>query len=223
MRIEPLREWCEEKSGVGVQIDPTGKTGTRKTAIQRERDDGSLASGMPAACVLYGKQQLGNFAEGRYAEVILKQNGERATQSDYHAGGILVGLTRCSKEDYPDDCRSIFHVPDSWVLDVYGDLWRIPKETLVDGFASEHTTSKVPDWDSYALMKDGDRIGLLLRPDGTLKVYWNGRCVGDLPVELAVTERIHLIVEILGRAEAVTINTAAKAPEIPLPPGDEDD
>mmetsp|Transcript_2972 Transcript_2972/g.6809 ORF Transcript_2972/g.6809 Transcript_2972/m.6809 type:complete len:157 (-) Transcript_2972:820-1290(-) len=148
-RIEPLKAWDEERLGSQLSLDNSKKT-ARRTAETHPLGPG---------CVAYGKQQLGNFAEGRFAEVILSQQGSRATESEYHAGGVVIGITKCKPHEFPDDCRSIFHVPDSWVVDTYGDLWRVPEQRdfPVDGFSCDKTVEKVVGWDTYARVKDGDR------------------------------------------------------------------
>ncbi|CAD7967814.1 unnamed protein product [Amoebophrya sp. A120] len=215
-RIEPLKAWDEERVGSQIDLSADRKTATRQ-AETNPRGYG---------CLLYGKQQLGNYAEGRFAEVIIHQQGTRATESEYHAGGVCIGITKCKPADYkPEEVgRSIFHVPDSWVVDTYGDLYRVPPRNewppdTLNVAEKQPKSASVEKYDTYALVKDGDTLGLLLRPDKTLKLYWNGKHMADLPIEgFEVTQEVRLIVELLGRAEGATVNTEAKAPEIPLPP-----
>lgn len=209
MRIESLKAWSSSPLGEQLTLESNAKT-ARRTKLSHPLGPG---------CVAVGKQQMGNFAEGRFCEFYVTQQGPRSSESDYDAGGVCFGITQTPPDKMPENIRSIFHVPHSWVLDVYGDLWR--NQPLVRhpefGSANQRTGQKVPGWDAYAKLSNKDNIGLLLRPDMTLKIYVNGKNVGDLALEeIAVTSEVYLLVAVLGRTEAVTINDHAKAPEIPV-------
>lgn len=126
-------------------------------------------------------------------------------------------------------------MPDSWVVDTYGALWRVPPaEPPADlngnaRNANVLTGQNLDEWDAYAKLKDGDRIGVLFRPDGELKIYKNMENVGNFKLSLDdidIGSPIYLVCEVLGRCEAVVVNDKARCPEIPVDPatiGDDDD
>lgn len=167
-----------------------------------------------------GNGCLPHFAEGKYCEVKLHLDGNRATQSNY-VGSLLFGLTYTKPDDLDASATlSIFDVPRSWVVDVYGGVWENEK-----GVGAAVLTSTVLDgWDSYSKLSEGDRLGLLVRPDKTLKVYLNGALFGDLDINVdASREELFLLVELFGRVTAITVQSDARAPEQPIPEGQEDE
>lgn len=168
-----------------------------------------------------GNGCLPHFAEGKYCEVKLQLDGSRATNSDM-VGSLLFGLTYTKPDDLDAEATlSIFDVPRCWVVDVYGGVW--VNETGPD--LAKKTSTRLEGWDSYAKLSDGDRLGLLVRPDNTLKVYHNGSLFGDL-TDLNVDasrEELFLVVELFGRVVAVTVNYDARAPEQPIPDQEDED
>lgn len=198
-------------------------------AIQRtpEAEHAAKRGAGPKTVFAIGNGCLPHFAEGKYCEVKLSLDGEKgklsakgATASDM-IGSLLFGLTYTKPDELkPEATLSIFDVPRSWVVDVYGGVWQNEEGTG----AAVKTSTVLPGWDAYAKLKDGDRLGLLVRPDKTLKVYLNGNLFGDLDINCdASREELFLVVELYGRVKGVTVNKDARAPEQPIPPGYEDE
>lgn len=261
-RIEPLREFHASSHGSQIILESRGRTARRVSKEPLEPPLHLSNNPLGPGCVVFGKQQLGNFAEGRFAEIVVEYDGSRASRSVHQGGGVLFGITKTRPgphmciEKLPKTIqaeqdgdllkgvyRSATQVPDSWIIDVYGSLWRRPSlpkdiekgdgETLgmadptcgpdadfLEVGVARKTELSVEGWDAYAKLSDKDRIGLLVRPNAELKLYLNGKNVANLQLnteEIRVTDELYLVVEVLGRCLAVSISDKAKAPEVPPP------
>merc|ERR1712031_22057 len=118
------------------------------------------------------------ISRGRYTELQLEVD-ER-----YVAGSLQLGVTSTTPESVQVPLKSVFHLPHTRIIDVYGQVWVTKETSPVYGYpVAAQDGDPVSNWDTFC-MPSGTKIGALLRPDGLLLLCVNRAFRCSVPTEI---------------------------------------
>lgn len=146
---------------------------------------------------LIGNGPLPESDGGKYFEVEVTRTREG------HPDGLCVGVTLTHPQELTEPPDTMDGIRDTWIAGYDGLFWDCLQADML----------QIP-WNPASL-QNGDKVGVLIRPNGAFLVLVNGEVSVHLPsANVPIARPLFPVVDLLGSCDAVQLHPNAELPEL---------